>query len=260
MFSDNYSICTLDRTMSRRENKLDGGYIDTEFSSGDSNRNKTKQHYQEENNNEVDELSKELSEMGCIVDAVKRPPNICVETCVYESGSEDEKSKSYNKEEDAYSDEFEDDKSDGEEESIKTELKSLNSTSDSTSKGHFSHSQTSVKLTKSHSSMSSKPPASITGRSDYGSVSVPTTRRINMSFTNERLREIERHNHILLTKILSARNTRKSSIPQREQPVKKSLPSAAVSRKKQQKQIDHDNMILLKKIQRAKSSSCSMRR
>ncbi|XP_026751698.2 cilia- and flagella-associated protein 97-like isoform X2 [Galleria mellonella] len=242
--------------MSHRDNKLDNGYIDTEFSSGDSNRNKTKQCYREENNNEVDELSKELSEMGCIVDAVKRPPNICVETCVYDSGSEHEKSKSYNNDDDAYSDEFEDDKSD-EEESIKTELKSLKSDSGSASK---EFSQSSVKLSKSHSSMSSKPPASITSRSNYGSVSVPPTKRINMSFTNDRLREIERHNHILLTKILSARNTRKSSIPPREQPARKAMPPAAVSRKKQQRQIDYDNMILLKKIQRAKSSACSIRR
>ncbi|XP_059060982.1 cilia- and flagella-associated protein 97-like isoform X2 [Achroia grisella] len=243
--------------MSRRGSKLDSGYIDTEFSSGDSNRNKTKQHYREENNNEIDELSKELSEMGCIVDAVKKPPNICVETCVYDSGSEGRKSKSY-KDDDVYSDEFEDDKSDDEDESIKTDLQSIKSNSDSISKGQFS--QSSVKLTKSHSSMSTKHPASITSRSNYGSISVPPTKRINMSFTNERLREIERHNHILLTKILSARNTRKSSIPPREQPDRKPVPSAAVSRKKQQKQIDHDNMILLKKIQRAKSSSCSIRR
>ncbi|XP_028175312.1 uncharacterized protein LOC114363708 [Ostrinia furnacalis] len=225
--------------MSHRDSKVEGSYIDADFSSGDSNRPKTKQLYQEENNNEVNELSKELSEMGCIVDAMKRPPNICVETCVYDSETEEEKSKSIEEEEDGYSDEFEEDKSEEEEESIKTQPKSASD---------ISKSQTvpsSMKLSKSQSSMSHRPPGSVTGRSttDYGSISVPPTRRINMSFTNERLREIERHNHILLTKILSARNSRKSSIPPREQAARKPVPSAAVSRKNQQRQIDRDNMV-----------------
>lgn len=59
-------------------------YINTNHCPGNGNGMKYKQFYQEENNNEVDELTKEFSEMGCIVDAVKRPPNICIETCVYE--------------------------------------------------------------------------------------------------------------------------------------------------------------------------------
>ncbi|XP_022823601.1 uncharacterized protein LOC111354392 [Spodoptera litura] len=242
--------------MARREKTVEINYIDTEFSSGDCKQMRTK-HYQEENNNVVDELSKELSEMGCIVDAAKRPPNICVETCVYEeSESENEKTEVYN-EEDAYSDEFEEDKSE-EEESVKSLPKSVMS---DTSREPTNRS--SMKLTKSQSSIAShnKPPGSVSGRStSFGSVSGLKTRRINMSFTNERLREIERHNHILLTKILSARNTRKCSIPSREQEARKPVPSAAVCRKNQQRQIDHDNMILLKKIQRAKSSACSIRR
>lgn len=151
--------------MSRKGSRVDvSEYIDTEFSSGDSNRNKSKQ-YKEENNNEVNELSKELSKMGCIVDAVKRPPNICVETCVYES-DDDEKTKSYNNEEDAYSDEFEEDKTDGEDidESIKTESKSEKTSSDTTAKSRPS--QSTVKHSKSHTSISSKASGSI--RSDYG--------------------------------------------------------------------------------------------
>ncbi|XP_075982131.1 hemingway [Anticarsia gemmatalis] len=242
--------------MSRRE-KVDVKYIDTEYSSGDSKTMKSKR-YQEENNNEVDELSKDLSEMGCIVGAVKRPSNICVETCVYES--EDEKSESYN-EEDAYSDEFEEDKSEGEEEEEEESVKTESKTVISEINEEIMTKSSSMKLSKSQSCMSSDKPASVSGRStSFGSVSVPSTRRINMSFTNERLREIERHNHILLTKILSARNTRKSSIPPREQPPRRPVPSAAVSRKNQQRQIDHDNMILLKKIQRAKSSAYTVRR
>lgn len=149
--------------MSRRDSQVEASYIDADYSSGDSNRPKTKQLYQEENNNEVNELSKDLSEMGCIVDAVKRPPNICVETCVYDSESEDEKTKSCGEEEeDGYSDEFEEDKSE-EEESIKTQPKSASDVS----KSHPIPS--SMKLSKSQSSMSHKPPGSVSGRStDYG--------------------------------------------------------------------------------------------
>nr|XP_026492533.1 cilia- and flagella-associated protein 97-like [Vanessa tameamea]XP_026492534.1 cilia- and flagella-associated protein 97-like [Vanessa tameamea] len=232
------------------------GYLDTEFSAGDSNKMKCKQFYQEENNNEVDELSKELSEMGCIVDAVKRPPNICVETCVYEeSGSDNENGEKDNDNDDIhYSDEFEEEGSD-------TEIEQKSKIILNDSPDERDDNRRSVKLSKSQSSMSTHKPPSVSGRStDYGSISVPPTRRINMSFTNERLREIERHNHILLNKILSARNKKKSSIPNREQPPRRPLPPAAVHRKMQQRKIDHDNMILLKKIQRAKSSACSIRR
>ncbi|CAH2087821.1 unnamed protein product [Euphydryas editha] len=235
------------------------GYIDTDFSSGDSNKVKCKQFYQEENNNEIDELSKELSVMGCIVDAVKRPPNICIETCVYEeAGSDNDNNESHNNDNENdneihYSDEFEEEDMSEIEAVEKTQTVVNSKTATQINKG-------SVKLSKSQSSMSSHKPPSISGRStNYGSVSVPPTRRINMSFTNERLREIERHNHILLNKILSARNKNKSSIPPREQP-SRPVPSAAVHRKMQQRKIDHDNMILLKKIQRAKSSACSIRR
>ncbi|CAB3225315.1 unnamed protein product [Arctia plantaginis] len=244
------------RNMSRRDN-VDVKYIDTEFSSGDS-KNVKSQRYQEENNNEVDELSKDLSEMGCTMGAVKRPPNICVESYVFES--ENEKSETCG--DDAYSDEFEDDNSGGEEDedTVKTELKS--SMSDTIREEILTNST--LKLTKSQSTMfNTNPPPSVStsGRStSFGSVSVPSTRRMNMSFTNDRLREIQRHNHILLTKILSARNTKKSSIPPTEQAPRKPIPSAAVTRKNKQKQIDHDNMILLKKIQRAKSSAYSIRR
>ncbi|XP_028025220.1 uncharacterized protein LOC114239278 isoform X1 [Bombyx mandarina] len=239
--------------MSRRESIIEvRDYIDTKNSSGDSKGVKTK--IQEENNNEIDELSKEFTEMGCIVDAVKRPPNVCVETCVYESKDDEKTERYYTDDEDAYSDEFEDDKSE-EEVSIETVERVTKS---ETTRGP---SQTCVNLTKSQSLMSTNKPNSISGRStNYGSISVPQTRRINMSFSNERLREIERHNHILLTKILSARNSKKSSVPARDPPTRRPIPPAAVLRKNQQRKIDHDNLILLKKIQRAKSSACSIRR
>lgn len=79
----------------------------------------------------------------------------------------------------------------------------------------------------------------------FRSISVPQTRRINMSFTNDRLREIERHNHILLNKILSVRGNNKSSIPSRSEPIRKPVSSAAVLRKQQQRKIDHDNMVII---------------
>ncbi|XP_034836483.1 uncharacterized protein [Maniola hyperantus] len=263
-------------------------YIDTNYLAGDSNGMKynLKQFYQEENNNtyrkqegsqvnpyeennnEIDEITKEFSEMGCIVDAVKRPPNICIETCVYEEPDSDDEhdrsQRSQNNDEDDvhYSDEFEEaDLSD-----IELEKPiAVMSYSDSKTQVNKTLSKSSVKLSKSQSCMSqcaSQKPGSVSGRStDYGSVSVPKTRRINMSFTNDRLREIERHNHILLNKILSARNIRKSSIPPpRDDRPKKPPPPAAVQRRNLQKKIDHDNLILLKKIQRAKSSACSIRR
>lgn len=93
--------------MSRRD-EVNVDYIDT-MSSGDSN-TKHSQHTlksKEVNNNEVDELSKEL-EMGCIVDAVKRPSNICVEDCVHESDTDNTQTQDAD-DDDAYSDEFEDD-------------------------------------------------------------------------------------------------------------------------------------------------------
>lgn len=149
--------------MSRRQSKVEQSYIDTEFSSGDSNKNKSKQPYREENNNEINELSKDLTEMGCIVDAVKRPPNICIETCVYESESDESiKEENIKNEEDHYSDEFEEDKSD--EESIKLDPKSTQSN------GLCPQAQSFVKLSKSQSFMSSKP-VSVSGNSsssNYG--------------------------------------------------------------------------------------------
>ncbi|VVC94967.1 unnamed protein product [Leptidea sinapis] len=234
--------------MSQLDSIVESNVIDAQYSSGDTNNMKTKQIFEEENNNNIDELSKNL-QMGCVVDKVMRPPNICVETCVYESGSDDENKSEA---EANYSDDF-DDNSD---EEIKNVSKSESNVKNDDLR------QPSIKMSKSHSSMASnKVSVSVkSGRSSgTGSVSSRQANRVNMSFTNDRLREIERHNHILLNKILSARN-KKSSIPTIEAPIRKPVPSAALHRKNKQRQIDHDNMVLLKKIQRAKSSSYSVRR
>ena len=156
--------------MARREKNVNQTYIDTEFSSGDCKQMKSKR-YKEENNNEVDELSKDLSEMGCIVDGVKRP-NICVESCVYEgSESEHEVSEVYNDEE-GYSDEFEEDKSEDEEDEEKSSeeedeesIDCAKSLAKSTDTSREPTARSSVKLTKSQFSISSKPPCSVSGRS-----------------------------------------------------------------------------------------------
>lgn len=155
--------------MSLAESHVDKmGYIDTKYSSGDSNELKCKQFYQEENNNELNELSKEFSEMGCIVDAVKKPPNICIETCVYEepeSDNEDAHNDNDNDNDDEthYSDEFEEeDISEVELEDNKKQIPISNATSKIQVKAP-------AKLTKSQSSISSQKPPSVSGRSsDYG--------------------------------------------------------------------------------------------
>lgn len=149
--------------MSRRESNVELN-VDIQYSSGDSKGMKPK--IQEENNNEIDELSKEFTEMGCIVDAVKRPPNICVETFVYDSDT-DEKTEGYTAEnnDDAYSDEFEDDKSEEKSTNIQPQPKSA--VSESKEDLH----QSFVKLTKSQSSVISKKVNSLSGKStNYGCV------------------------------------------------------------------------------------------
>ncbi|XP_041969356.1 uncharacterized protein LOC121726189 isoform X2 [Aricia agestis] len=177
-------------------------YIDAEYSSGDSNNIKSKQ-YQEENNNNIDELSQHLSEMGCIVDAVKRPPNTCMETCVYEEPDERLSRNNISSEtndatnEDNYSDEFDEESSD-KEEGIQPQPSKIT---------EHKIDKPPLKLSKSCSGNFSKPPSISARSSDFGSTSTITrSRRVNMSFSNDRLRDIERHNHILLNKILSARN------------------------------------------------------
>lgn len=167
--------------MSRRESAKN--LIDDEYSSGDSNRAKTKcqdaskrlEHLpkcQEENNNEIDHLSKQLDEMGCIVDAVKRPPNICVENCVHTEDSDSEEASEGAKtvvdkenEEDAYTDEFEE-ASDTEGKADKAEQEGDGQTEAPTG---VSQSQLELKTAGSRASMVIVPkPASVSSGSNYG--------------------------------------------------------------------------------------------
>lgn len=74
--------------------------------------------------------------------------------------------------------------------------------------------------------------------------------RRNMSFTNDELRKIERENQLLLNKIMSHQKPQsKTTKPVSGAP---RTSSSAINRKRQQKKIEEDNMILLRRIQRAK--------
>uniref|UniRef100_A0A1I8PVF3 Protein hemingway n=1 Tax=Stomoxys calcitrans TaxID=35570 RepID=A0A1I8PVF3_STOCA len=79
--------------------------------------------------------------------------------------------------------------------------------------------------------------------------------RKSMSFSNERMREIERHNQILLRKILTQKPTYMSKSAQHKVPNKTNsqtqvrLTTSAVNRKKQQRQIEMDNQVLQRKIE-----------
>ncbi|XP_053950603.1 protein hemingway [Anastrepha ludens] len=77
--------------------------------------------------------------------------------------------------------------------------------------------------------------------------------RKSWSFSNDRMREIERHNHILLRKILSQKPTYQSIAPKPKKfatlPTTSRITSAAINRKKKQRQIDLDNQGLKRRIE-----------
>ncbi|XP_061402377.1 protein hemingway [Musca vetustissima] len=76
--------------------------------------------------------------------------------------------------------------------------------------------------------------------------------RKSMSFSNERMREIERHNQILLRKILTQKPTYIAKSAQHKGQSNKTnlrLTTSAVNRKKQQRQIDLDNQVLKRKLE-----------
>ncbi|XP_055906742.1 cilia- and flagella-associated protein 97 [Eupeodes corollae] len=74
------------------------------------------------------------------------------------------------------------------------------------------------------------------------------THRKSLSFSNERMREIERHNQILLRKILTQK-PRKEFLNKKSECPKLRTTTSAVNRKKQQRQIDLDNPVLKRKIE-----------
>ncbi|CAG0915931.1 unnamed protein product [Notodromas monacha] len=86
------------------------------------------------------------------------------------------------------------------------------------------------------------------------------TRRFNMSFSNDEVVRIDRDNQILLRKILQCHN-RPASLPVRAatraltRSANSLSTSKAVTKAKEQRRIDYENFILLKKIQSARPSS-----
>lgn len=75
-------------------------------------------------------------------------------------------------------------------------------------------------------------------------------RRWNMSFTDEEMRRIERENELLLRKIMAQQKPRHRILGERT--VQPRISSSAINRKKLQKRIEDDNMLLLRRIQQAK--------
>ncbi|KAF2902392.1 hypothetical protein ILUMI_03789 [Ignelater luminosus] len=74
-------------------------------------------------------------------------------------------------------------------------------------------------------------------------------KRQNKTFSDDKIRDIERTNSILMKRILSHSKRANMFTPA---PRNKKISSSALNRKKQQRQIDHDNLILLRKIQTVK--------
>lgn len=76
-------------------------------------------------------------------------------------------------------------------------------------------------------------------------------RRKNMSFTDEQVRRIERENQLLLRKIMAQQRPKDKVFQENARRTKTS--SSAINRKKLQRQIEYDNMLMLQRIQQAKS-------
>ncbi|XP_053681907.1 protein hemingway [Sabethes cyaneus] len=81
----------------------------------------------------------------------------------------------------------------------------------------------------------------------------------NMSFTRDRVREIERHNQLLLQRIMTSKPTLKtmpkSNATAISTPANNSrTTSAAVNRKKKQRQIDLENQVLRRKLEKIERS------
>ncbi|XP_033216450.1 cilia- and flagella-associated protein 97-like [Belonocnema kinseyi] len=76
-----------------------------------------------------------------------------------------------------------------------------------------------------------------------------SSKRKNMTFTNEELMKIERDNQILLARIMKFQRPQTKA---KTQNVKNRLSSSAINRRKLQKKIEDDNLMLLRKIEQAK--------
>lgn len=99
-------------------------------------------------------------------------------------------------------------------------------------------------------SLSDELSRAVTTDRDNGFVKSRKCRRWNMSFTDEEMRKIERENELLLRKIMAQQKPRHKILG--EGVVQSKISSSAVNRKKLQKKIENDNMLLLRRIQQAK--------
>ncbi|CAL7945294.1 unnamed protein product [Xylocopa violacea] len=77
------------------------------------------------------------------------------------------------------------------------------------------------------------------------------SRRRNMSFTDEEMRKIEWENQILLRKIMAQQKPKEKIL--RENALPSRISSSAINRKKLQKKIENENILLLQRIQQTKS-------
>ncbi|XP_058824900.1 uncharacterized protein LOC131685292 [Topomyia yanbarensis] len=106
-------------------------------------------------------------------------------------------------------------------------------------------------------------------KNSLSDISLPESRKMvpnkaknsqNMSFSRERVREIERHNQLLLQRIMTTKPTLRTSSKKNVTVVSTPLTnnsrttSAAVNRKKKQRQIDIDNQLLRKKLEKIERS------
>ncbi|KAF3430352.1 hypothetical protein E2986_00263 [Frieseomelitta varia] len=76
-------------------------------------------------------------------------------------------------------------------------------------------------------------------------------RRKNMSFTDEEIRKIEWENQILLRKIMAQQKSKEKILHESIPPTQ--ISSSAINRKRLQKKIENENILLLQRIQQTKS-------
>ncbi|KOX77766.1 hypothetical protein WN51_10556 [Melipona quadrifasciata] len=76
-------------------------------------------------------------------------------------------------------------------------------------------------------------------------------RRKNMSFTDEEIRKIEWENQILLRKIMAQQKSKEKMLRESIPPTR--ISSSAINRKRLQKKIENENILLLQRIQQTKS-------
>ncbi|KOC66325.1 UPF0501 protein KIAA1430 like protein [Habropoda laboriosa] len=92
---------------------------------------------------------------------------------------------------------------------------------------------------------------SATSEDNYIGIKQIKNRRRNMSFTDEELRKIEWENQILLRKIMAQQRPKEKLLYENVPPPR--ISSSAINRRKLQKKIENENIMLLQRIQQTKS-------